>query len=258
MVLFTKLVVFSSLSALTLGSFYEHSANVKELDRQNFDDFVQKSIYPVIVEFYAPWCGYCKQFTPEYLKAASRAKSFAKFGAVNCDEGTNKKLCLRYKVGGFPTVKGFFKKRNSNGDKRAIDFKGNRNAIGLIEYAEKNLESKAHIIKDFEKMKEFIEQDTPKAILFTDKSKIPNMWKGLSLRFNERLNLGVVGKKHSEIIEKYDIKSFPSIAVFTGGSEPKTVNYDGSFEYEEIVSFLKEHALPSKQKDEKETTRDEL
>lgn len=44
-----------------------------------------------MVEFYAPWCGHCKQLEPHWNEAATKLKGQAKFGKVDCD--VEKELC---------------------------------------------------------------------------------------------------------------------------------------------------------------------
>ena len=55
-----------------------------------------------MVEFYAPWCGHCKNFAPEFAAAAEQLDGRAKFGAVNTI--ANKELGTTYGVKSFPTV----------------------------------------------------------------------------------------------------------------------------------------------------------
>jgi len=47
---------------------------VVDLNPANFDRLVIQSDNVWIVEFYAPWCGHCQQFVPEYSKAATSLK----------------------------------------------------------------------------------------------------------------------------------------------------------------------------------------
>lgn len=46
---------------------------VVSLTKETFDEFVSSRPL-VLAEFYAPWCGHCKQLAPEYEKAAKRLK----------------------------------------------------------------------------------------------------------------------------------------------------------------------------------------
>jgi thiol-disulfide isomerase/thioredoxin len=55
-------------------ALYSSSSEVVDLNPANFDRLVIQSDTVWIVEFYAPWCGHCQQFVPEYSKAATALK----------------------------------------------------------------------------------------------------------------------------------------------------------------------------------------
>ena len=64
----------------------------------------------IVVEFYAPWCGHCKNLAPEWEKAAqtlSEANLDPPIVLANMDatEEDNKPLATKYGVKGFPTIK---------------------------------------------------------------------------------------------------------------------------------------------------------
>jgi thiol-disulfide isomerase/thioredoxin len=57
------------------------------------------------VEYYAPWCKYCQQFAPQYVKVAKALQGLALVAAVNCDEKENARLCRAADIQGFPSIK---------------------------------------------------------------------------------------------------------------------------------------------------------
>ncbi len=68
-----------------------------ELDDRSFDAFVQNSSLPVLVDFWAPWCGPCRQMAPQFDAAARQLKGRALLVKVNSDDSpqTSAKFAIR-------------------------------------------------------------------------------------------------------------------------------------------------------------------
>ncbi|ONI38920.1 thioredoxin [Candidatus Epulonipiscium fishelsonii] len=68
----------------------------------NFDKEVLNSDIPVLVDFYADWCGPCKIVGPIIDELAVEYEGKAKIGKVNTDE--NRELAIKYQVMHIPTM----------------------------------------------------------------------------------------------------------------------------------------------------------
>ncbi len=79
--------------------------DVVELTESNFKKLVLDSDDMWLVEFFAPWCGHCKNLAPHWKKAASELKGKVKLGAV--DATVHQSLAGQYGVQGYPTIKYF-------------------------------------------------------------------------------------------------------------------------------------------------------
>ena len=77
-------------------------ANVLELNNDNFETEVIKSDVPVLVDFWAPWCGPCKMIGPIIEELAGDFAGKAKVGKVNVDN--NQDLAAKFGIRGIPTV----------------------------------------------------------------------------------------------------------------------------------------------------------
>lgn len=72
------------------------SKDVVELTDDNFDKTVLNSEDMWLVEFYAPWCGHCKNLAPEWAAAATQLKGKVKLGALDATVNTLKVSNILY------------------------------------------------------------------------------------------------------------------------------------------------------------------
>ncbi|KAK9983846.1 hypothetical protein SO802_033371 [Lithocarpus litseifolius] len=137
-------------------------SNVVVLTSDNFGEVVLDETKDVLVEFYAPWCGHCKNLAPTYEKVATAFKFEEDVVIANVDADKYKDLGEKYGVSGFPTLK-FFPKGNKAGE----EYEGGRDLEDFVAFineksgtsrdAKGQLTSKAGIVESLDALvKEFV------------------------------------------------------------------------------------------------------
>ncbi|KAJ6513246.1 protein disulfide isomerase [Mycena sanguinolenta] len=230
------------------------ASNVLELDPKNWDATIGHG-KPGLVEFYAPWCGHCKNLAPVYEQLAdafASAKDKVIVAKVNAD-GEGRPLGSQYGVQGFPTLKWF------SGDGKDEPYEGGRDLDSLAAFITEKTGVKSSIkpppppdtlILDVHTFDE-VALDTDKNVLvsFTApwcghcKSLKPTYEKVATTFLPESncivANLDADDKKNKLIAERYGVTGFPTLKFFPqGATEPEA--YEGGRDEAAFVEFLNE------------------
>ncbi len=75
--------------------------NVAQVSDASFDGDILKSQVPVLVDFWAPWCGPCRSVAPIVEDLATQYAGKLKIAKVNVDESTE--IAMRYQITSIPT-----------------------------------------------------------------------------------------------------------------------------------------------------------
>jgi len=98
-----------------------------DLTEQNFAFEILQSNLPVLVDFYADWCGPCQMASPVLEELAKEYEGKVRFGKVNVDQGQT--LAQKYGVMSIPTLIIF---QNGKEVARQVGFSGKKALIDLI------------------------------------------------------------------------------------------------------------------------------
>ena len=78
-----------------------------ELTAESFDRHIDNSDWPVLVDFWAPWCGPCRMMTPIIHAAAKELKTSMRVAKLNTEE--EKEIATRFNLRGVPTLMVFYR-----------------------------------------------------------------------------------------------------------------------------------------------------
>lgn len=228
-------------------------SDVIALTDENFDSFVADKD-TVLLEFYAPWCGHCKQFAPEYEKIAKTLKdNDPQIPVAKIDATVASKVAEKYDISGYPTIK-ILKKG------QPVDYDGPRTEKAIVEkvteisHPDWTLPPEATIVLTGENFDEVVDNADIILVEFYApwcghcKKLAPEYEKAaqeLSMRTPPIPLAKVDATAEAELATRYEVTGYPTLKIFRKG---KAFDYNGPREKYGIIDYMTEQAgPPSKQ-----------
>ncbi|TNN59479.1 Protein disulfide-isomerase A4 [Liparis tanakae] len=215
----------------------------------NYDTFMEGKD-TVLIEFYAPWCGHCKKFAPEYEQIAKALKeNDPPIPVAKVDATVATEIASRFEVSGYPTIK-IIKKG------QAVDFDGPRTEKAIVarvkEVAQPDWKPApdATLVLTKDNFDETVNNANIILVEFyapwcghckTLAPEYEKAAKELSQRSPPIPLAKVDGTVENEIAGRFEVTGYPTIKIFRKG---KAFDYNGPREQRGIVDFMEEQAGP--------------
>lgn len=255
----------------------------------NFDSVVGKD-KAVLVEFYAPWCGWCKRVAPNYkqvgtLVSTSVHANEVVVAKVNADK--HSELASRFNVRGFPTIV-LFKKGDSA---TPVVYNGDRSPADLIKFINReagvNIPDGSAVPTETptppaaaaetapaaaEKTDSHVKVLTPdnfdQIVLDSNKHVLVKFyapWCGhckrmvpayeeLAAKFSEDAEVVIAkidASEHRDVGGRYGVRGFPTIKLFTKSDKSGNLQFSGARDVASMGKFINEkRGTPETQRDE--------
>ncbi|CAH1775049.1 unnamed protein product [Owenia fusiformis] len=227
----------------------EHQAALNKL--------ITKEKKPLLVMFYAPWCGFCKRIKPDYASAATELKGESVMAGMDVDKPENMNVRTAFNITGFPTILYFEK------GQMKYKYGGENTKDGLVSWMRdpqppKEPEKEAEW-SDAENDVEHLTDENFDTFT-ADKESVLVMfyapWCGHCKKMkpeyeqaaSELKEEGVSGiiaavdaTKSPKVAQKYEVKGYPTVKFFSNGESKWDFNERTA---EKIVEFMKNPVEP--------------
>ncbi|PHH82064.1 hypothetical protein CDD82_7145 [Ophiocordyceps australis] len=249
------MLLIKSLALAALATVAAAESAVIDLTPSNFDKVVLKSGKPTLVEFFAPWCGHCKNLAPVWEQLATAFAHSDKIQIAKVDADKEQSLGKRFEVQGFPTLKFFDGKSD-----KPEEYNDGRDLESLSAFITKKTgvrdkkkpEMPSNIVmltdSTFDNV---IGGDKHVLVAFTApwcghcKSLAP-IWEIVATNYAEDENV-IIAKVDAEaansksVAEAQGINSYPTIKWFSAGSK-EAISFEGGRSEKDILEWVNEKA----------------
>lgn len=248
-----KLVLILALASCVLNEQtkwgVESADGVSVLTDENFAKFVKDHTF-VMVKFFAPWCGHCKNMAPGYASLAKKLNADEKNEVViaELDATVHKLMAKKYEVTGYPSMVFFY-------HGLPIQYKEEREEAKIEKWLSKVILKKSEEIKTVEKLKE-IENAKLAALLY-----LPNIdtdavarFTAVSLPFD---NVKFYYTYMDEAQTLFELEPQNSMIIFRNFDEGKKVlSNSDDLSYKTMQQFYESVRLPTVIDFSQETAQD--
>ena len=224
---------------------YIEGEDVEIITTDNFEALVDNSTDVWLLEYYAPWCGHCKQLAPTYKKVAASLKGKVRVGAIECD--ANPELAKRAGITGFPSLKIYPSERTFNPytgatAKQPIDV-NSRDLKTIVAQALKAIPMLIANVTDANFEAFSLPATLPKVIVVSEKAEPSALIRKLAFEFKNRIRFGQTApSSNPKAAAAFPVSKVPAVLLQSGSGE--RVEYTGDQSLAAFRDFFEIHALP--------------
>lgn len=216
-----------------------------EISDDKFDEFIESQNIPIVVDFWAPWCGPCKILWPVFEKLSNEYEWKLKFVKINVDE--NPQAAIKYMVQWIPNLVLIKDKKAIKNIVWVKDEDEYKKEFDLLLWIKNNMEKQWIIdINWMESFKKELQNNSDKLVVadfwapWCGPCKIlaPTLEK-IAEEFDWKvqvLKINVDNSENQELAQEFQVSSIPTLAFLKANEDPEIST--GALPYEQLKDLI--------------------
>ena len=235
-----KLIILFLISTLC-HSLFEDNPQIVPMNLKEQQNYFKEIDFLVVSIVYDGTSDKSWQLSRTLLDLTDKLSTYVKFVSFDCSSEPG--VCDERILQDLPAVNLIIPNKEYSSSKDRVTEKPYIGAISAKEIGEAITKEIPYLgeILDSSKILEFLNREGNKTVLFTNKDQVPLIFKGISSKFRDRLEIGVVFENNSEIIQDFDVSEYPTLLAFAEEQDVPD-KFKGRHEFKDLVRFLQSYA----------------